>query len=187
MSLRDCIVDGHASGAGVQLHRAAAISLVACPVGSPEKRPHPGQQLFHMKRFGDVIVCARIEALHLVAPAVAGGQDHDRHLAALPPPGVEHRDAVHVGQPEIEDRRVVRLGFAKELSLLAVERPIDRIPRRSKALTILLVQNLVVFNNEEAHAWIFLMNRSGDEIVAKTPDYTRQRNIPARGLAGARV
>ena len=96
-------------------------------------------------------------------------------------------DAVHVGQPEIEDRRIVRLGFAKELSLLAVERPIDRIPRLFQSGDNLLVQNLVVFNNEEAHAWIFLMNRSGDEIVAKTPDYTRQRNIPDRGLAGARV
>jgi len=42
--------------------------------GAADQRPQPRQQLFHVERLGEVIVGAGVDALHLVAPAVAGCQ-----------------------------------------------------------------------------------------------------------------
>src|ERR1700733_14902382 len=66
---------------------------VACRAA--QQRPNPSKHLFKMERLGDVIVGARIKALHLVAPAIARGKDQDGHRAASAAPSFEHRNTVH--------------------------------------------------------------------------------------------
>jgi hypothetical protein len=51
--------------------------------GAAQQRAHPRQHFLEMKRLGDIIVGAGIEALHLVAPAVARGEDQHRHRAPV--------------------------------------------------------------------------------------------------------
>ena len=73
-------------------------------------------------------------------------------LAAVAPPGAEHGDAVHLGQAEIEDDRVVGLGLAEELALLAVDGAVDRVARLLQRGDDLAVEVLVVFDDEQTHA-----------------------------------
>jgi hypothetical protein len=49
-----------------------------------------------MKRLGDVIIGSGIEALHLVAPAVASSEHKHRHGASCSAPGFKDGYAVHL-------------------------------------------------------------------------------------------
>ena len=102
-----------------------------------------------MKGLGDIIVGAGIEALHLVAPAIARGEHQDWHGAAGPPPGFQHRDAVHLRQPDVEDDRVVRFAFAEVMPLLAVESAVNDIPGLGQRSRQLAVEIRIVFDNKK--------------------------------------
>jgi hypothetical protein len=101
-----------------------------------------------VERLRHVVVRARVEALDLVAPAVAGRQDDDRHLAALAPPGREHADPVDLRQAEIQDGGVVGFGVAEELALLAVERAVDGVAGMLQGGDDLLVEDPVILDDE---------------------------------------
>ena len=101
--------------------------------GAADQRPHPRQHLLDMERLGDVVVGAGVDAGHLVAPAVAGGQDQHRHLAAVAPPALDDADAVHLRQADVEHDRVVGLGVAEEMPFLAVDRRGRRRSRHRQA------------------------------------------------------
>src|SRR3954465_14692172 len=94
-----------------------------------KKRAQGREQLLHMEGLRLFVDGPGVEALHLVAPAVAGGQDQDGRLDAGAPPGGQNRDAVDLRQPEIEDDAVVGLRLAEELPLLAVEGCVDGVAR----------------------------------------------------------
>ena len=69
------------------------------------RRPQPGQELVHAERLGHVVVGAGVERLDLVRRVGARRQhDHRRRQPAAQP--VEHLDAGHVGQAEVEDDHV---------------------------------------------------------------------------------
>ena len=59
-----------------------AISLVAWPARAAQQRADARQHFLHVEGLGHIVVGAGIEALHLVAPAVARGEDEHRHLLA---------------------------------------------------------------------------------------------------------
>jgi hypothetical protein len=80
-----------------------------------------------MERLGDIIVGAGVEALHLVAPAVARGQDQHRHGAAGAAPFLQHRNAVHLRQADVEDDGVVGLALAEKWPSSPSKRAIDHI------------------------------------------------------------
>ena len=105
-----------------------------------------------MKRLGDIIVGAGIEALHLVAPAVARGQDQHRHDAAVASPGLQHRDAVHLRQSDIEHDRVVGLAVAEKVAFLAIEGAIDDVTGVGQRSGELTIEIGIVFNDEQAQA-----------------------------------
>ena len=104
------------------------------------------------KGFVDIVVSAGVEALDLVAPAVAGRQDDDRRLDAGAPPAVEHGDAVDLRQAEIEDDRVIRLGLAEEAAVLAVESLVDGVARMLEGGDDLAIEVFVVLDDEKTHA-----------------------------------
>ena len=118
----------------------------------PDERPHPREDFFHVKRLGHVVVRARVDAGHLVAPAVAGGQDQHGHRARRAAPALQHADAVHLGQADVEDHGVVGLGIAEVVPLLAVEGAVHHVARLLQRFAELAVEVAVVFHDEYAHS-----------------------------------
>ena len=120
--------------------------------GAAQQRAKAGQHLLHVEGLGDIVVGARVDALHLVAPAVARGQDQHRHRPSGLAPGLEDRDAVPLGQADVENDRVVGLGIAAKPALLAVERPVDGVAGRFERGGDLAVEIAIVFDNQQSHS-----------------------------------
>ena len=132
--------------------------------GAPDQRPQPRQHLLDVERLGDIVVGAGVDARHLVAPAVARGQDQHRHLAAVAPPALDDADAVHLRQADIEHHRVVGLGVAEKMPFLAVERLVDDIAGIDQRVGDLPVQVLVILDDEYAHGIMILLPETGSDI-----------------------
>ena len=119
--------------------------------GAAQQRAQPRQHLLHVEGLGDIIVGAGVEALDLVAPAVARGEDQHRRQPARLAPGLQHADAVALRQPDVEHDGVVGLGVAEKPALLAVEGAIDGVAGAFQRRGHLAVEVAVVFDNEQAH------------------------------------
>ena len=105
-----------------------------------------------MKRLGDIVVGAGIETLHLVAPAIARGKDQYRHHTAVAAPCLQHRNAVHLRQADVEHDRVVGFAVAEKMPLLAIERAIDHISGVGQRRGQLTIEIGIIFNDEQAQA-----------------------------------
>ena len=119
--------------------------------GAAHLRAHARQQLLHVEGLGEIVVGAGVHAGDLVAPAIARGEDDDRHLAVGAAPLLEDGDAVHLRQADVEDDDVVGLGVAEEVALLAVGRGVDGVARIGQRRDELAVQILVILNDQDAH------------------------------------
>ena len=84
------------------------------------------------------------------APAVARGEDQDRHRALVAAPSFEHRNAVHLGQADVEHHGVVGLAVAEIMPLLAVECAIDHISGITQRGGELTIEIRIVLNDEQA-------------------------------------
>src|SRR5262245_42886857 len=142
-------VHAHAAGAGIEAHRAAIELALGVPGGAPQQRADARQHLLQVEGLGDVVVGAGVEALDLVAPAVAGGENEHRHGATGAAPGLEHRDAVHLGQADVEDDRVIGLALAEKVALLAVVGAIHHVARVRERGRELPVEIGIVLDHEE--------------------------------------
>jgi hypothetical protein len=80
----------------------------------------------------------------------AGGKHEHRHRAPGPPPGLQHRNAVHPRQADIEDHRVIGLRLAEVMAFLAVESPVDDVAGVGQRGGELAVEVGVVLDDEEA-------------------------------------
>ena len=145
-------VDGDAAGAGVEAHGAAIELALGVAGRTTQQGADARQDLLEMERLRDIVVGAGVEALDLVAPAVARGQDEDRHGPSGPPPGLEHRDAVHLGQADIEDDGVIGLAFAEKVAFLAVKGAIDHVARVGQRGRELSVEIGIVLDDEETQS-----------------------------------
>ena len=81
--------------------RRCAVRIVA-----PEHDPDPRDQLLDAERLGDVVVAADGQAVHLLLGGVAGGEKDHRDLDAVADQALHEREAVVVGQPDVEDHQV---------------------------------------------------------------------------------
>ena len=70
-----------------------------------QERAQPRQQLLDRERLREVVVRAGVEAEHAVAEAVERRQHQDRQVVALSPGLAADREAVAVGQAQVEDDR----------------------------------------------------------------------------------
>ena len=68
--------------------------------------------------------------------------------------------AVEPRQADVEDDRVVGLGVAEEMPLLAVEGVVDDVAGLAQRLAELLVQVAVVLDDEYAHAALAVVQRA---------------------------
>ena len=117
-----------------------------------QQRADARQHLLEMERLRHIIVGAGIEALHLVAPAVARGEQQHRHGAAGTPPRLQHRNTVELGQADVEDDGVVGLGLAEVMPFLAVEGAVDHVTGIGQRGRELTVEIGIVLDDEEAHS-----------------------------------
>ena len=156
MSLTGGAVDRNAPGARVEPTGPTERSLDGMAGGPAHQRAQARQHLLHMERLGDIIVGAGVDALDLVAPPVASGQDQDRHRAPGLAPRLEDRDAVAFGQADVEHDRVIGLGVAAKPALLAIESAVDRIARGLQRGGDLPIEIAIVFDNQKSHALVLL-------------------------------
>src|SRR5687768_1799995 len=143
-------IDRHPAGAGIETHGTAVEFAFGVAGGAPQQGAHARKYLFEMKRLGNIVIGARIEALDFVAPAVAGGEDQHRHRASGPPPGFQYRDAVHLRQADVEDHGVIRLGIAEEMALLAVEGAVYHVTRIGQGGGELTIEVRIILDNKKA-------------------------------------
>ena len=144
-------LDREAMGRRVEPERAAVEDRARVPRGAPDQGLDPGQHLLHLEGLGEVVVGARAQTHDLLAPGAAGGQDQHGHGAALLAPALQDREAVQHRQAEVEHDRIVRLGIAQEVPLLAIVREIDHETRRLQRPPRLLGDPVVVFHDQDPH------------------------------------
>ena len=119
--------------------------------GTAQQRADPRQHLLEMERFCDIVVGAGVKTLHLVAPAVARGQDQNRHRALVAAPGFEHGNAVHLRQADVEHDRIIGFAVAEEMPLFAVEGAVDHISGVAQRRGKLTIEIRIVLNDKQAH------------------------------------
>ena len=141
-------VDRDPPGAGVEPDRSDREVARRVAGGAPHQRPQARQHLLHVEGFGDIVVGARVDALDLVAPPIPRGEDQDRHRAPGLAPCLEDRDAVALGQADVEHDRVIGLGVASKPAFLAVESAVHRIARGLERRRNLAVEIAIVFDNQ---------------------------------------
>ena len=77
-----------------------------CCAGAAQHRAHAGDELLEAERLGDVVVAADREALDLLLGGVARGQEHDRHVVPVGAQPLHDREAVAVGEHDVEHDEV---------------------------------------------------------------------------------
>ena len=164
-----CAVEGDPVGAGIEADLAADQLGGGVSRRAPDQGAQPRQHLLDAERLGHVVVGAGIEARDLLRPGIARGQDQHRHIAAPGAPSGEHGHAVDFRQPQIQHHRIVGLGVAEEMALLAVEGGVDGVVGLAQRGDELAVQVFIVLDYEYAHG------------PAETASYNgRERRLPTR-------
>src|SRR5262249_46535250 len=124
------------------------------------QRPDARQHLLEMERFCHIVVGAGVEALHLVAPAVARGEDQHRHDPSGAAPRLQDRNAVHLGKADIQDDGIIGLGITEKMALLAVEGAVHHIAGITQRGGELAIEIGVILDHEEAHLWFSSLPQS---------------------------
>src|SRR3974390_2460655 len=141
-------VDGHAAGPGIEPDAAASELALGVAGGAAQERANACENLLEMEGLGDIIVGTGIKSLDLVAPAVARGQYEDRHATAGTPPCLQDGNAVHLGQTDIQNNRIIGLGLAEKMPFLAIESAVDHVSRIGERGYELPVEIRIILNDE---------------------------------------
>jgi hypothetical protein len=84
-------------------------------------------------------------------PAVAGRQHQHGHDEPGAAPSGEQRQAIHAGQPEIEEHRVVAFAARQIVGARAVARHVDGVTGGTQGLGQMAGQARLVFDDQESH------------------------------------
>ena len=93
-----------------------------------DERQQARQQFLFPEGFGEVIVRALLQALHLLLPGIARREDQHRRLHPVPAPVGQHVEARAFGQTEIEYDHVIGGLTTAEFRLHAVGAAVDGEP-----------------------------------------------------------
>jgi len=107
-----------------------------------------GQQLGHVEGFGEVVVGARIEALHTVVNAITRGEDEHRQGGQALAYPLQHGNAVHHRQAQVEHDTVKSGGLQQTLSLRAVASAAHAVACVYQLRAQAVAQQFIVFNNQ---------------------------------------
>ena len=120
---------------------------------TPQQRPHPGDELPHAERLGQVVVGAALETDHFVRLFVPRRQHQDRHVAVHRAAAhrAAQRDAVEPGQHNVEHEQIEANGFRALERRRAVGRAFARVALEPEVQADELADVRLVFDDE--HAW----------------------------------
>jgi hypothetical protein len=115
------------------------------------QRAQARQQFLGVEGLGQIVVGPCVKAGDLLAPGAARSQDQHRRGDAVLAPTLQHRDAVDLGQAQIEHDGVVGLGIAQKLRLFTVRGVIDGITGVGQRQLELTRDIGIVLDDEYAH------------------------------------
>ena len=93
--------------------------------GSAEDGVEARDQLFDVKRFGEIIVGSEVEAIEAFVEGAAGGDEDDGDAHAFSAELTEDAEAVATGQHDIEDDGVVVTGGREYEAVVAIIGVVD--------------------------------------------------------------
>ncbi|MNT32330.1 hypothetical protein D3C72_1682030 [compost metagenome] len=93
------------------------------------QRAHAGFQLGQREGLGHVVVGAQIQALDAFVDAVGRGQDQHRQHRAAGAQALEHLQAGHARQSQVQDQQVEGLGRQGRVGTEPVGNMVDGIAR----------------------------------------------------------
>src|SRR5439155_15671494 len=146
-------IDGDTRTLGVEQQGATGDFACRMTGRASQKSAHPRQHFLHVEWLGHIVISTGIKPLHLVAPAIASGQDEHRHFPVVAAPLLQNADRIEDWQAEVEDDSVIGLGFAKIMALFAVLGGIDHITSIGESRYKLTVQIRIVFDDEQSHEY----------------------------------
>src|SRR5690606_3220522 len=146
-------VDADGLRGEVERDRTALQGRLAPAGGAADQRIEPCQQFLDVEGFDQVVVGALLEALDLVLPARARGQDQHRELLAFLAQRLDQFHARHLRQAEVDDAQVERHLAAHVQAFLAVLRRVDGETFALQAGGQGLAQRGFVFNQQDAHGY----------------------------------
>jgi hypothetical protein len=145
-------IHGDARGAGVEGEGAAADFDVREAGGAANQGAEAGQEFLDAEGFREVVVGAAVDALDLLVPTAARGEDENREEEAGVAPAAEERQAVDFRKAEVEDDGIVRFGVGKEVGAFPVGGGIHGVAGRFERCSQLPRQRLLVFDHQNPHS-----------------------------------
>ena len=104
-----------------------------------------------MKRLGEVVIGAGVDAVDSFLPTAARGQYQHWHRHIRTAPRTQNCEPVFAWQPEVEDCGIDALDQAEVLGIDAVVCDIHRVAGIVKCLGKLFAKSRIIFNNEHSH------------------------------------
>ena len=125
-------------------------------LAAADNRVQARLQLWHIKRFDEVVVGARLKTFELVVELISGGQHDDRrrHGCVVSQP-LANRQAIHARQHDVQYDRVVGVSDPKVHRGEAVASIVDNIIGSFEIRADGLCQLLVVLNEQYTPSGIF--------------------------------
>jgi hypothetical protein len=118
---------------------------------------HARFQLGQRKRLGHVVVGAHSPGPDALFDAVGGREDQHRQRRAAPAQALEHLQAVHLGQAQVQDQQVeLAVGQQRGIGLAAAGHMVHDGARAAQRAQQAIGQHLVVFGNQYAHGCLLL-------------------------------
>jgi len=80
---------------------------------------HSGKEDFKLKRFGQVVICAKVKPSNHIGHGIACGEHNNRHRALLRAYASQNRHAIESGQHNVEHNYIKVFAFDQFNSLIA--------------------------------------------------------------------
>ena len=109
-------------------------------------------QLGVLERLDQIVVRARFQSHNLVLPAAARREDQDRNRSAIGPQTLHDRQAVQLGQSQVDDGKIDRIFARLEQAVLTVRSLVDAVPVSLELASQPESQGRIILDQQQAHA-----------------------------------
>ena len=120
-------------------------------LAAAQQNPHAGQQFDEREGLDEIIVGAAFQALHAIVHGIARAQDQHRRADLAVADLLQHGQAVHVRQAQVQDDQVVFGGVHHFDRRGARRRHIDRVSAALQAARQKVGNPFFVFDHQNPH------------------------------------
>ena len=172
------LTEGKASGVQIIGQHPAALLPFTTQHTASQQRFDPGFQFGQFERLGEVVVGAKIEAMHPIFHIAARRQHQHRQIFPASPQPRQHLKSAHARQADIEDRHGVFLTAQCQIGSHAIVQHIHGQTGALERLGDAFGQLQMVFDEQNTHGFL---PRSGmaDATLCRGV-YSRNRHCEAR-------